>query len=72
MEKKATIHKKLLKDFNFFSEGYLMKKLYVEVKDVMTMEMFQMNNKSIIEFGYNTIRGIMQNNRELSTSDSGR
>ena len=32
--------KKLLKDFNFFSEGYLMKKLYVEVKDVMNMEMF--------------------------------
>ena len=30
MEKKAIIHKKLLKDFNFFSEGYLMKKLYVE------------------------------------------
>lgn len=40
MEKKATIHKKLLKVFNSFSEGYLMKKLYVEVKDVMTMEMF--------------------------------
>ena len=32
MKKKATIHKKLLKDFNFFSEGYLMKKLYVEVR----------------------------------------
>ena len=31
-EKKATIHKKLLKDFNFFSEGYLIKKLYVEVR----------------------------------------
>lgn len=40
MKKKATIHKKLRKDFNFFSEGYLKKEIIRRGKDVVTMEMF--------------------------------